>query len=336
MMANVTIDFNLSDERTASLHAGFNGGKKNRIAGDLTALIGNTPLLEMKRLAQSENAQGNIIAKLEYRNPGGSSKDRAALSMITDAENKGFLSEGGLIVEPTSGNMGIALAWIAKVKGYRAVIVMPENMSEERKKIIRAFGAELVLTPASLGMQGAVDEAKKLYATTPGAFMPDQFNNPANAEAHRLTTGPEILKDTYGKVDCFIAGVGTGGTLTGVGAVLKAFNKDVRIVAVEPAESPLLSGGQAGTHGIQGIGANFVPSVLDRSLIDEVIDVKTEQAYEYSRKAAGVEGLSIGISSGAALCAACQVAYRPDMNGKNIVVLLPDSGERYLSGTLYS
>ena len=314
---------------------GFGVDKTRRVASDLTELVGATPLLRMERLMENEGCDGTIIAKLEYMNPLGSSKDRAALSMVEAAEQSGALLPGGTIIEPTSGNTGIGLAFIAAIRGYRLLLTMPENMSEERKKILRMLGAELVLTPAAEGMEGAVKKAKELAAQTEKAWIPDQFANPANAGAHRKTTAPEILRDLYGKADVFVAGVGTGGTITGVGEVLKAYNPFVKIVAVEPAESPLLSEGRSASHGIQGIGANFVPELLNRDILDEVIPVSTEDALAEARKAAATEGLLVGISSGAALAAAVRIAKRPKMKNKQIVVLLPDGGERYLSTALF-
>lgn len=314
---------------------GFGVDKNHRVASDLTELVGSTPMLNMSRFAAAEGCEGKIIAKLEYMNPLGSSKDRAALSMVEQAEKSGALRPGGVIIEPTSGNTGIGLAFVAAIKGYELILTMPENMSEERKKILRMLGAKLVMTPAAEGMEGAVRKANELAAQTENSWIPNQFGNPANADAHRKTTAPEILRDLYGKVDVFVAGVGTGGTVTGVGELLKAYNPFVKIVAVEPAESPLLSEGRSGSHGIQGIGANFVPDLLNREILDEVIPVATADALATARKAAVTEGLLIGISSGAALAAAVQIAKRPKMKNKQIVVLLPDGGERYLSTPLF-
>ena len=293
-------------------------------------LIGNTPLLEL-------NAMGlpaRVLAKLEFFNPAGSAKDRVALSMILDAEKRGILQPGSVIIEPTSGNTGIGLACVATTRGYRAIIVMPDSMSVERQTLMKAFGAEVVLTPGKLGMQGAIEKAEELAKPIPGSFIPDQFSNPANAAAHYATTGPEIWADTDGNVDIFVAGVGTGGTITGVGEYLKEKNPQVQVIAVEPAKSPLLSGGQAGPHGLQGIGANFVPKVLNREIYDRVIPVTEEQAYAAARKLGKTEGILVGISSGAALHAAMEVAK--ENPGKTIVVLLPDTGDRYLSTALFT
>lgn len=319
----------------AEFNFGFGVDKNRKMADDLTELIGNTPLLRMSRFAEAMDCAGDIIAKLEYFNPLGSSKDRVALEMIESAEREGKLSEGSVIIEPTSGNTGVGLAYVSAIKGYKLILTMPENMSEERKKLLKALGAELVLTPAADGMTGAVNKAKELAEEKGNAFIPDQFSNPDNPNAHRKTTAVEILRDTYGKVDVFIAGVGTGGTLTGVAEVLKAYNPFVKIIAVEPAESPLISKNESGSHGIMGIGANFIPKNLNRDIIDEVITVETSQAITASREAAKTEGLLVGISSGAVLFAAAEVAKRHKMKGKNIIALLPDSGERYLSTDLY-
>ena len=298
-------------------------------------LVGNTPLLALQNIAKQQGLQANLLAKLEYRNPAGSVKDRVALSMILDAEEKGLLKPGSTIIEPTSGNTGIGLASVAACRGYKVIIVMPDSMSVERRLLMGAYGAELVLTEGSKGMQGAIDKANELAAQLPGSFIPDQFNNIANAAAHRATTGPEIWADTDGQVDIFVAGVGTGGTLTGVGEYLKAQNPNVRVVAVEPAGSPLLTKGIAGPHGLQGIGANFIPSVLNTDIYDEVIPVTEEQAYEAGRMMGKTEGILVGISSGAALHAAMILAKRPENAGKHIVVLFPDSGDRYLSTPMY-
>ncbi len=294
-------------------------------------LIGNTPLLELKL----PECYARLLAKLEYLNPAGSVKDRAALAMIDDAQRSGKLKPGSVIIEPTSGNTGIGLAWIAAVRGYRTIIVMPDTMSAERRMSMTAYGAELVLTDGKLGMQGAVDRAEALAAQIPNSFIPAQFENPANADAHYQTTGPEIWRDTDGNVDVFVAGVGTGGTITGVGRYLKEKNPAIRIVAVEPAGSPLLSGGTAGSHGLQGIGANFIPKVLDTGIYDEVITVTEAQAYEASRLAGKQQGILVGISSGAALHAATVLAQRPENAGKTIVTLLPDTGLRYFSTPLF-
>ena len=294
------------------------------------ALIGATPLLE---LAYISNAR--VLAKLERYNPGGSAKDRVALAMLNNAESRGLLQPGGTIIEPTSGNTGIGLALVAALRGYRAIIVMPDSMSIERRKLMTAYGAELVLTPGKEGMSGSIRKAQELAASIPGSFIPDQFGNPANAKAHFDTTGPEIWRDTDGEVDIFVAGVGTGGTITGVGRYLKSRNPIVRVIAVEPASSPLLGGGQAGPHGLQGIGANFIPSVLDTGIYDGIIPVTEEEAYTAGRRIAAKAGILVGISSGAALHAAEMLARQPENTGKTIVVLLPDTGERYLSTDMF-
>ena len=298
-------------------------------------LIGGTPLLELIHMEKEENLEAKVLAKLEYFNPAGSAKDRVALSMILDAEEKGLLKAGSTIIEPTSGNTGIGLACVAAARGYRTIIVMPDSMSAERQLLMGAYGAELVLTPGALGMSGAIAKAEELAKEIPGSFIPDQFGNPANAKAHYETTGPEIWADTDGKVDIFVAGVGTGGTITGVGRFLKEKKPDVQVVAVEPADSPLLSGGKAGPHGLQGIGANFVPAVLDTSVYDQIMTVTTQQAYEAARRMGKTEGILVGISSGAALHAALELAKREENHGKTIVVLLPDTGDRYLSTDLF-
>lgn len=302
---------------------------------DLTQLVGHTPLLSLHRIAAQYEALAQVVAKVESFNPGGSVKDRVALSMIEDAEARGILQPGGTIIEPTSGNTGVGLAWISRVKGYDAVIVMPDSMSMERQSLLRASGARLVLTPGALGMQGAIDEAQRLCGTIPGAVILGQFANPANPEAHEKTTGEEIWHDADGWVDIFVAGVGTGGTLTGVARALRKHNPKVRIVAVEPAGSAVLSGEKAGPHGLQGIGAGFIPDTLDTKLIDEVIRVTDEEAFRAGRQLIETEGLMAGISSGAAVHAAMQLALRPENKGKRIVVLLPDTGERYLSTKLF-
>ena len=296
-------------------------------------LVGKTPLLELKHLP--EGSEAKILAKLEFFNPAGSAKDRVALAMIRDAEEKGLLKPGGIIIEPTSGNTGIGLAAVATARGYKTVIVMPDSMSAERQMLMKAYGAELVLTPGKEGMTGAIAKAEELSAAIPDSFIPDQFSNPANAKAHYDSTGPEIWADTDGKVDIFVATVGTGGTITGTGRYLKEQNPNVKVVAVEPAESPLLSAGRAGHHGIQGIGANFVPKVLDTGIYDEVITVSTGQAYETGRMLGRREGILCGISSGAALCAAMELAKRPENAGKTVVALLPDTGDRYLSTPMF-
>lgn len=299
-------------------------------------LIGKTPLLELTGIEKEYNLHARLLAKLEYLNPAGSVKDRVALSMIEDAEKRGLLVDGSVIIEPTSGNTGIGLASVAAARGYETIIVMPDSMSLERRQLMAAYGARLVLTPGAQGMQGAIDEAERLASEIPNSFIPDQFNNPANASAHYATTGPEIWNDTNGEVDIFVAGVGTGGTVTGTGRYLKEQNSAVQVVAVEPAASPLLSGGQAGSHGLQGIGANFIPGVLDRTIYDKVIPVTEEQAYEAGRLAGKKEGILVGISSGAALHAAIELAKLPENTGKTIVVLLPDTGDRYLSTPLFA
>lgn len=302
------------------------------IAGNILDTVGNTPLVKVNKLNKSF---ANVLAKVEFFNPGGSAKDRVGIAMIEDAENRGLLAPGSLIVEPTSGNTGVGLAIAAAVKGYKLILTMPDTMSVERRKLLKAYGAELVLTPGAEGMQGSVAAAQAIVADNPGAFMPMQFVNPANAAAHEDSTGPEIWRDTDGNVDVLVAGVGTGGTLTGTGRYLKKLDPAVKIIAVEPASSPLLSEGRAGAHQLQGIGANFIPEVLDQSLIDEVIAVSNEDARDTARAAAQSEGMLIGISGGAALFAALEVAKRPEYAGKNIVVVLPDTGERYLSGYLF-
>ena len=298
-------------------------------------LVGNTPLLELTNLEKNLDLQARLLAKLECFNPAGSVKDRVALSMINDAEEKGLLKPGGVIIEPTSGNTGIGLAAIAASRGYKAIIVMPDSMSRERQLLMTAYGAELVLTEGSKGMAGAIEKAEELKAANPGSIIAGQFENPANPAAHIATTGPEIWKDTDGKVDIFVAGIGTGGTITGTGRYLKEKNPALKVIAVEPDKSPLLSQGKAGPHGLQGIGANFVPQVLDCAVYDEIIPVTEEQAYEAGRCLGKQEGVLVGISSGAALYAAIQVAKRPENAGKSIVVLLPDTGERYLSTAMF-
>ncbi len=308
----------------------------SKIAKSLTDLIGNTPLLQLENYMKTSDVHANIIAKLEYFNPGGSVKDRAGYAMIIDAEEKGILKEGSVIIEPTSGNTGIALAFIAASRGYKMILTMPETMSIERRSLLAALGAELVLTPGPDGMKGAIKKAEELVKEIPNSFMPQQFTNPANPEYHKKTTAEEIWRDTDGNVDIFVSGVGTGGTVTGVGEVLKQKNPNVRIVAVEPFDSPVLSGGKPGPHKIQGIGAGFVPEVLNIKVIDEIIKVKNEDAFDAARKTAKSEGLLVGISSGAAIYAATELANRAENKGKNIVVLLPDTGERYLSTPLFN
>ena len=308
----------------------------SRIYTSVQQLIGATPLLELCKLEKEDNLAARVLAKLEYFNPAGSAKDRVALAMILDAEEKGILRPGSTIIEPTSGNTGIGLAAVGSARGYRTIIVMPDSMSRERQLLMGAYGAELVLTPGALGMTGAIARAEELAAGIPGSFIPDQFGNPANAGAHYRTTGPEIWSDTDGNVDIFVAGVGTGGTITGTGRYLKEQRPGVRVVAVEPADSPLLSGGKAGPHGLQGIGANFIPSVLDTTVYDEVIPVTTEDAYAAGRRLGKTEGVLVGISSGAALHAALELARRKENAGKTIVVLLPDTGDRYLSTPMFA
>ena len=307
-----------------------------KIYEKLTELVGRTPLLDLQRLAAKKNAQAQVVAKVEYFNPGGSVKDRIALNMIEDAEQKGILKTGSVIIEPTSGNTGVGLAWISRVKGYEAIIVMPETMSRERQNLLRAAGAKLVLTSGAKGMKGAIEEANRLKDETPGAVILGQFVNPANPDMHERTTGEEIWQDTDGKVDIFVAGVGTGGTVTGVGRALKKHNPNVKIVAVEPESSPVLSGGQPGAHKIQGIGAGFIPQTYDSQVIDEIIQMSNDNAILTGRELSLYEGLIVGISSGAATYAALQLAQRPENKGKRIVALLPDTGERYLSTQLYA
>ena len=305
------------------------------IKNSLTELIGHTPLLALHRWAKQQQLVAEIVAKVEYFNPGGSVKDRVALSMITDAEEKGLLKPGSLIIEPTSGNTGVGLAWVASVKGYRLILTMPETMSLERRNLLKALGAELVLTPGSEGMGGAIRKAQEIQAATPGSLILQQFENPANPLAHERTTAEEIWQDTDGKIDIFVAAVGTGGTLTGTALGLKKKNPNIRIVAVEPTGSPVLSGGKAGPHKIQGIGAGFIPKILDTSLIDQIIPVTDEDAMRTSRELSATEGLLVGISSGAAAFAAREIAKDEANQGKRIVVLLPDTGERYLSTELF-
>ena len=307
----------------------------SRIYTSVDQLIGRTPLLELTRIEQEENLPARILAKLECLNPAGSVKDRAAKAMIDDAEARGLLRPGAVIIEPTSGNTGIGLASVAATRGYRVIIVMPETMSIERRQLMGAYGAELVLTEGDKGMAGAIARAEELAREIPGSFLPGQFDNPANSAAHRSSTGPEIWEDTGGAVDIFVAGVGTGGTITGVGQYLKERNPAVRIVAVEPEGSPILSGGRPGLHQLQGIGAGFLPKVLDTSIYDEIISVSDEDAFAAGRQMGRSEGILVGISSGAALWAAIQLARRAENQGKTIVTLLPDSGDRYLSTPLF-
>jgi len=307
-----------------------------KIYRKLTDLVGNTPLVELSRITEIKGAKAQVVGKVEFFNPGGSVKDRVALNMITDAEKKGLLKTGSVIIEPTSGNMGVGLAWISRVKGYECIIVMPDTMSKERQNLLRAAGAKLVLTQGSGGMKAAIAEAERLQRETPDSVILGQFVNPANPEAHEKTTGEEIWNDTDGEVDVFVAGVGTGGTVTGVGRALKRHNPNVRIVAVEPASSAVLSGGNPGPHKIQGIGAGFIPDTYDNAVVDEVIQVKNEDALRTGRELSVYEGLIVGISSGAAVYAALELAKRPEYAGKCIVALLPDTGERYLSTELYN
>ena len=308
----------------------------SRIYTSADQLIGHTPLLELVHLEQNEHLDAKILAKLEYFNPAGSVKDRVAKAMIDDAEEKGLLKPGSVIIEPTSGNTGIGLASVAAARGYRIIIVMPETMSVERRQLMKAYGAELVLSDGSKGMSGAIAKAEELAKEIPNSFIPGQFVNPANAAAHEATTGPEIWADTDGKVDIFVAGVGTGGTVTGVGHYLKQQNPNVKVVAVEPASSPVLSKGISGSHKIQGIGAGFVPKVLDTDVYDEIIAVENDDAFKVGKAIGRSEGILVGISAGAAVWAAIQLAKRPENKGKNIVVLLPDTGDRYLSTPLFA
>ena len=306
-----------------------------KVYTSVAELIGGTPLLELTNIEKKFGLEARLLAKLESFNPAGSAKDRVAFEMIRDAEERGALKPGSVIIEPTSGNTGIGLAAVAVPRGYRVVIVMPDSMSAERQKTMKAYGAELVLTPGALGMKGAIAKAEELADKYENSFIPDQFGNPANAAAHRKTTGPEIWRDTDGEVDIFIAGVGTGGTITGTGEFLKSVKPEVRVIAVEPASSPLLSGGSAGAHGLQGIGANFVPAVLNTEIYDEIIPVTDEAAFETGRMLGRTEGFLAGISSGAALWAAIETAKRPENRGRTIVVLLPDTGDRYLSTAMF-
>ena len=302
----------------------------------ISDLIGNTPLVELTHIEEKEGLDASVVAKVEFFNPAGSVKDRIAKKMIEDAEKKGLIKPGATLIEPTSGNTGIGIASVAAAKGYKAIMTMPETMSVERRNLLKAYGAKVVLTDGKTGMKGAIAKAKELAATIPNSFIPSQFENPSNPQAHYESTGPEIWKDTEGKVDIFVAGVGTGGTVSGTGKYLKDQNPNVKVVAVEPATSPVLSEGHAGPHGIQGIGAGFVPNTLDTSVYDEVFTVTNEQAYETGRLIAHNEGMLVGISSGAATYAAIQIAKRPENKGKTIVVLLPDTGERYLSTPMFA
>ena len=306
------------------------------IAKSLTELIGKTPLLELGKFSQQKGIETPIVAKIEYFNPGGSVKDRIALAMIEDAEKSGALKPGATIIEPTSGNTGVGLALVSAVKGYHLILTMPETMSVERRNLVKAYGAEVVLTPGTEGMKGAIRKAEELRDNTPGAIILQQFENKANPAKHYVTTGPEIWEQTEGKVDIFVAGVGTGGTVSGIGKALKEKNPDVRIIAVEPKTSPVLNGGQSGPHKIQGIGAGFIPATYNADVVDEVYDVDNDDAIRTGRELAQQEGLLVGISSGAAAYAASQIALRPENKGKRIVVLLPDTGERYLSTVLYA
>lgn len=305
------------------------------IYNDLTELIGNTPMMRLDALAKSEGAKANIIAKLEYFNPAGSVKDRVAFNMITEAEKSGKLKPGATIIEPTSGNTGIGLAAVGAARGYKVILTMPETMSVERRNLVKAFGAEVVLTDGSKGMSGAIEKANELKKSIYGAIIAGQFENPANPQAHYETTGPEIWRDTKGKIDVFVAGIGTGGTVSGVGKYLKEQNPDIKIIGVEPASSPVLTQGHGGAHKIQGIGAGFVPETLNRDVIDEVITCTDKAAYETGNKIAKVHGILVGISSGAAVWAAIEISKRPEFNSKNIVALLPDTGDRYLSTGMF-
>jgi len=307
-----------------------------RIYQSMEEMIGRTPLLALNRLSQRLNLHARVLAKLEYRNPAGSVKDRAALSMLNDAEARGLLKPGGAIIEPTSGNTGIGLAAVAAVRGYRTIIVMPDSMSVERQLIMKAYGAEVVLTPGAQGMAGAISEANRLAETLPGSFIAGQFENPANPAAHEATTGPEIIEDTDGRIDLFVAGIGTGGTITGTARYLRQHAPECRIIGVEPAASPVITEGRGGAHGLMGIGAGFIPKALDLSVVDRVVTATEEDAYRAARLMASCEGVLVGISSGAALHAAIEEAQKPENEGKTIVVLLPDSGERYLSTPLWS
>lgn len=308
----------------------------SKIAKELTELVGNTPLMELNRYSKEKGLKTPILVKLEYFNPAGSVKDRVALAMIEDAERKGLLKPGATIIEPTSGNTGVGLAFVSAVKGYKLILTMPDSMSMERRSLLKAYGAKVELTPGAAGMKGSIDKAEELRNSIPGSVILQQFENPANPKAHYDTTGEEIWRDTDGKVDIFIAGVGTGGTVSGIGRKLKEKNPNVKIVAVEPASSPVLKGGQSGPHKIQGIGANFIPKTYDASVVDQIFEVENDAAILAGRELAKTEGLLVGISSGAAVYAALELAKKPENAGKNIVALLPDSGERYLSTVLYA
>lgn len=305
------------------------------IKAGIAELIGGTPLVELKQIERKYGLEARLLAKLEYFNPAGSAKDRVALEMIEDAEARGLLAEGGTVIEPTSGNTGIGIAAICARRGYRAIIIMPDTMSIERRLLMKAYGAELVLTPGALGMQGAVDKAEELKKEISGSIIAGQFDNPANPNAHYKTTGPELWRDSEGCIDAFVAGIGTGGTISGTGRYLKEMKKDIRIIGVEPAESQLIATGKVGSHGIQGIGANFVPGNYDAGVVDEIMPITTADSYAYARQLAACEGLLCGISSGAALCAAVQLARREEYRGKTIVALMPDTGERYLSSPMF-
>ncbi len=319
----------------AKFNLGIGIDKNGRIADKLTDLIGNTPMLSLGGFCKFNSINADIVAKLEYFNPLGSAKDRVGVALIEDAEKAGVISRESVIIEPTSGNTGIGLAFACTLKGYRLILTMPENMSKERIALLKALGAEIILTPAAEGMTGAINKAKEIKQEIGNAYIPDQFSNPSNADIHRKTTGPEILRDTYGKIDYFIAGVGTGGTITGVGEVLKAFNGKIKIVAVEPSSSPVLSGGEKGSHGLMGIGAGFVPEILNTKIIDEIITVSEEEAYEAAKTVAKTDGLLVGISSGAVLHAAKLIALKHNEKNIRIAVILADSGERYLSTALF-
>lgn len=322
----------MKDNPSLRLERKFYMGK---IYNNVSELVGNTPLVELKHIEEKYNLNCRLLAKLEYLNPAGSAKDRVAKEMIDQAERDGLLQPGATIIEPTSGNTGIGLASYAAIKGYKCIIVIPDTMSVERQNLIKAYGAEIVLSDGALGMKGSIAKAEELQKTIPGSFIPAQFDNPANVNAHRKTTGPEIWRDTDGRMDIFVAGVGTGGTITGVGEYLKDMNPAVKVVAMEPASSPFLSKGKAGAHGIQGIGAGFAPSILNQKVYDEIITIEDEAAIEYGKLIGTEEGFLVGISSGAALAAAVEVAKRKDSEGKTIVVLLPDSGDRYYSTKLF-
>ena len=325
----------MSEATTSATAAGAHKPGRGRIYDDITATIGDTPLVRLKRLAAEAGVKANLVAKLEFFNPIASVKDRIGVSMIDALERDHKIKPGATLIEPTSGNTGIALAFVAAARGYRLILTMPETMSVERRKMLALLSAELVLTPGPLGMKGAVDKAIELNKEIAGSVIPGQFENPANPEIHRRTTAEEIWNDTHGEIDVFVAGIGTGGTITGVGQVLKPRRPSLKVVAVEPEDSPLLSGGKAGPHKIQGIGANFIPAVLDRSVIDEVVTIGNETAFDTAKRLAKLEGIPCGISAGAAVAAALKVAARPDMDGKTIVVVIPDFAERYLSTALF-